>query len=171
MIKNASLHILLASLLAAGVEGQTCTGTEDPKWYPSGNAGNWGNGFCKFERQCGGNFGGGYSDNLTCCKGAFGGQTSGECLSRLAAPPTTSPTLSGGLAGFWYPDYDTAWPEAGCKNELPLPYANANDRPQYDTQLACCKAAYGGQTSGKCLSQLASPPTTSPTMAGGMAGF
>jgi len=171
MIKNASLHILLASLLAAGVEGQTCDGTETAKWYPSGNAGDWSNGFCKFERQCGGNFGGGYSANLACCKGAFGGQTSGECLSRLAAPPTTSPTLSGGLAGFWYPDYDTAWPEAGCKNELPLPYANANDRPQYDTQLACCKAAYGGQTSGKCLSQLASPPTTSPTMAGGMAGF
>ena len=93
---------------------------------------------------------------------------SGECVSRFANPPTTSPTLSGGLAGFWYPDYDTAWPDAGCLDTLPLPYANANDRPTYSTRLECCKGAYGGQSTGKCLSELANPPTTSPTMAGGV---
>ena len=169
------MKIQLTAIFLAGVYGgadaQACDGSEPEKWYPSGNAGNWAAGYCRFERQCGGNFGGGYSTNLACCKGTFGGQMSGECLSRLAAPPTTSPTMSGGLVDFWYPDYDTAWPDAGCLNTLPLPYNNPNDRPQYETQLACCKGAYGGQSSGKCLSQLASPPTTSPTLSGGMAGF
>jgi len=169
-MKIPQIAIFFASVY--GANAQTgCDGTEAEKWYPSGNAGDWANGFCKFERQCNGQFGSGYADELACCKGFFGGQMSGECVSRLAAPPTTSPTLSGGLAGFWYPDYDTAWPDAGCLNVLPLPFANANDRPTYATQLECCKAAYGGQSSGKCLSQLEAPPTTSPTLSGGMAGF
>eukprot|EP00584_Thalassiosira_punctigera_P003887 CAMPEP_0172547600 /NCGR_PEP_ID=MMETSP1067-20121228/17092_1 /TAXON_ID=265564 ORGANISM="Thalassiosira punctigera, Strain Tpunct2005C2" /NCGR_SAMPLE_ID=MMETSP1067 /ASSEMBLY_ACC=CAM_ASM_000444 /LENGTH=57 /DNA_ID=CAMNT_0013334709 /DNA_START=11 /DNA_END=180 /DNA_ORIENTATION=- len=34
--------------------------------------------------------------------------------------------------------------------------------------IACCKGAYGGQVSGKCLAALPSPPTTSPTSAGGL---
>ena len=150
-----------------------CDGTEPEKWYPSGNAGDWTNGYCKFERQCYGRYGSGYATELACCNGFFGGQMSGECVSRFANPPTTFPTLSGGLAGFWYPDYDTAWPDAGCLDTLPLalPYANANDRPTYSTRLECCKGAYGGQSSGKCLSELANPPTTSPTLSGGMAGF
>jgi len=169
-MKIPQIAIFFASVY--GANAQTgCDGTEAEKWYPSGNAGDWSNGYCKFERQCNGQFGSGYADELACCKGFFGGQMSGTCLSNLAAPPTTSPTLSGGLAAFWYPDYDSAWPDAGCLNTLPLPYANANDRPTYSTQLECCKGAYGGQSSGKCLSQIASPPTTSPTLSGGMAGF
>merc|ERR1711865_195052 len=86
-----------------------------------------------------------YDTHLTCCKGAYGGQASGKCLSQLATPPTTSPTSSVFQAVFWYPDYDTSWSVAGCSNELPLPYNNPSDRPQYDTQLACCKGSYGGQ--------------------------
>jgi hypothetical protein len=109
-----------------------------------------------------------YSTQLACCKGAYSGQVSGKCLSQLASPPTTSPTNAGGITDFWYPDYDTSWSVAGCKNSLPLPYSNKNDRPNYSTQLACCKGAYSGQVSGKCLSQLASPPTTSPTKTGGL---
>jgi len=33
--------------------------------------------------------------------------------------------------------------------------------------IACCKGAYGGQVSGKCLAALPSPPATSSTSAGG----
>lgn len=108
-----------------------------------------------------------YSSMLACCKGAYAGQVSGKCISMLPSPPTSSPTTSDFDAGFWYPDYDTQWSDAGCSNKLPLPYNNVNDRPNYKTQLACCKGAYGGQTSGVCLSQLPSPPTTSPTGTGG----
>ncbi|EJK70750.1 hypothetical protein THAOC_07863, partial [Thalassiosira oceanica] len=71
-----------------------------------------------------------------------------------------------GVGTEWYPDYSSAWSDAGCLNTLPKPF-NDGDRPVYATQLECCKAAYGGQSSGKCLSELASPPTTSPTSAGG----
>jgi len=111
-----------------------------------------------------------YSTMLACCKAAYGGQISGKCLSELPSPPTGSPTTSAFEAAFWYPDYDTAWSIAGCSNKLPLPFNNPNDRPNYGTQVACCKAAYAGQLSGACLSELPSPPTTSPTGTGG-AGF
>eukprot|EP00584_Thalassiosira_punctigera_P020068 CAMPEP_0172572722 /NCGR_PEP_ID=MMETSP1067-20121228/135819_1 /TAXON_ID=265564 ORGANISM="Thalassiosira punctigera, Strain Tpunct2005C2" /NCGR_SAMPLE_ID=MMETSP1067 /ASSEMBLY_ACC=CAM_ASM_000444 /LENGTH=578 /DNA_ID=CAMNT_0013365305 /DNA_START=63 /DNA_END=1799 /DNA_ORIENTATION=- len=109
-----------------------------------------------------------HSTMVACCKGAYGGQVSGKCLSMLPSPPTTSPTDEGGMADFWYPDYESAWSDAGCSNKLPLPYPNKNDRPNYSSQIACCKGAYGGQVSGKCLSLLASPPTTSPTGVGGL---
>jgi len=108
-----------------------------------------------------------YSTMIACCKGAYGGQMSGKCLSMLPSPPTTSPTSSDYAAAFWYPDYETVWSEAGCSNTLPLPYNNVDDRPNYKTLFACCKGAYGGQMSGKCLSELDSPPTTSPTAVGG----
>jgi len=105
-----------------------------------------------------------FDTQLTCCKGAYAGQTSGKCLSQLPSPPTTSPTTADG--GVWYPDYETQWTEAGCTNARPYPFSSGG-RPTFDTQLACCKGAYAGQTSGKCLSQLPSPPTTSPTTADG----
>eukprot|EP00571_Detonula_confervacea_P009330 CAMPEP_0172323656 /NCGR_PEP_ID=MMETSP1058-20130122/49347_1 /TAXON_ID=83371 /ORGANISM="Detonula confervacea, Strain CCMP 353" /LENGTH=148 /DNA_ID=CAMNT_0013039719 /DNA_START=246 /DNA_END=690 /DNA_ORIENTATION=+ len=41
------------------------------------------------------------------------------------------------------------------------------DQPNYPTQLECCRAAYGGQSSGTCLAELPSPPSTSPTGSGG----
>ena len=66
--------------------------------------------------------------------------------------------------------YEKPWSDAGCSNKLPLPFNNKADRPNYSTQLACCKGAYSGQTSGLCLSQLPSPPTMTPTGSGG-AGF
>ena len=37
------------------------------------------------------------------CKSAFAGQTSGYCLSKLEAPPTTSATTSDFTVDFWYP--------------------------------------------------------------------
>jgi len=107
-----------------------------------------------------------YTSMLACCKGAYGGQTSGNCLASLPSPPTTSPTGSGGL-DYWYPDYETAWAQAACKNTRPTPF-NPGDRPTYTTLLACCKSAYAGQTSGACLASLPSPPTTSPTGSGGL---
>jgi len=104
-----------------------------------------------------------YSSQIACCRGAYAGQTSGTCLSQLPSPPTMSPTEAGGL-DVYYPDYDTAFGEAGCINTRPLP----NGRPSYSSQILCCKGAYAGQTSGTCLSQLPSPPTMSPTAAGGL---
>lgn len=89
-----------------------------------------------------------YATRLACCKGAYGGQTSGVCLSQLPSPPTQSPTDD--LGGRWWPDYATAWSDAGCKNGPPVGF-NRGDRPEYDSQLACCKAAYGGQMSGEYI--------------------
>jgi len=103
-----------------------------------------------------------YSSMLSCCKGAYAGQMSGKCLNMLPSPPTSSPTKAGGL-DVYYADYATAWSDAGCINDAPMP----SGRPTYATQLACCKGAYAGQMSGKCLSMLPSPPTTSPTGTGG----
>jgi len=104
-----------------------------------------------------------YNSQIACCKGAYAGQTSGTCLSQLPSPPTMSPTQTGGL-DVYYPDYATAWFAAGCINTRPLP----SGRSTYSTQIACCKGAYAGQTSGECLNQLPSPPTMSPTQTGGL---
>ena len=57
----------------------------------------------------------------------------------LDSPPTTSPTGVGGL-DIYYPDYDTAWSVATCKNKRPLPFLPGG-RPVYDTMLECCKGA------------------------------
>merc|ERR1711966_197963 len=132
--------------------------TPDDAWHPNYAAG-WTNGYCSFTKDCDSPA---FDTELACCKGAYAGQISGFCLSQLPSPPTSSPTESGDL-DVYYPDYDTAWPEAGCINTRPLP----SGRPTYSTMLACCKAAYAGQLSGKCLGQLPSPPTTSPTGADG----
>ena len=75
----------------------------------------------------------------------------GKCLAELPSPPTTAPSNSAKEANFFYPDYETPWANAGCKNSLPLPYNNVSDRPNYPSQLACCQNAYGGQDSGKCV--------------------
>jgi len=109
-----------------------------------------------------------YSTMLACCKGAYAGQMSGYCLSQLPSPPTGAPTTSDFETDFWYPEYEKSWSDAGCSNKLPLPFNNKGDRPNYKTQLTCCKMAYGGQTSGVCLGQLPSPPTMTPTGSGGV---
>lgn len=45
----------------------------------------------------------------------------------------------------WYADYSIQdYSEGVCTNERPLP----NGRATYDSQLSCCKAAYGDQISG-----------------------
>ena len=59
-----------------------------------------------------------------------------KCLEEMESPPTTSPTAEGGM-DVWYPDYDTAWTEASCKNEYPVP----SGRPTYDSLLKCCKVS------------------------------
>ena len=63
------------------------------------------------------------------------------CLSQLESPPTTSPTTL--TVSEFYPDYGTAWPDAGCINTRPVP----SGRPTYTSRLACCKGAYGAQVS------------------------
>jgi hypothetical protein len=102
-----------------------------------------------------------YDTQLACCKAAYAGQTSGACIGELPSPPTTSPTSVGDLGKGWYADYGTSWNIAGCKNTLPRPiYVIVT----YDTELQCCKAAYGGQSTDGCVQGLPNPPTKSPTV-------
>jgi hypothetical protein len=103
-----------------------------------------------------------YDTQLACCKAAYAGQTSGACIGGLPSPPTTSPTSVGDLGKGWYADYGTSWNIAGCKNTLPRPiYVIVT----YDTELQCCKAAYGGQSTDGCVQGLPNPPTKSPSKA------
>ena len=60
--------------------------------------------------------------------------------------------MAGSIGLEWYPDYSTAWSDAGCKNDVPLTFS-PNSRPTYTTHLECCKVAFGGQSSGKCLTK------------------
>jgi surface protein len=103
-----------------------------------------------------------YSTELDCCKGAYGGQVSNYCISQLANPPTTQPTKIGG-PDVYYPDYTVTWSEGICINTTPVP----SGRPTYNSMLACCKAAYGGQMSMACIQALPTPPTGAPTILGG----
>ena len=103
-----------------------------------------------------------YETELDCCKGAYAGQPSGACITGLANPPTSKPTVAGDPGTDWYADYATSWSVAGCRNTLPRPnYAIQ----LYATELECCKAAYGGQMSEACVQGLPSPPTKSPSKA------
>ena len=87
---------------------------------------------------------------------------SGVCLRGLENPPTLSPTLTGGLTAFYYPDYETPWDRATCLNTLPLPFTHGG-RPTYSTKEACCAGAYGGQVSKACICSLDNPPHGCPT--------
>ena len=165
-----------------------CWGEHIPKpaWHPTYSAG-WMLGHCTYRIDCNSQS---YLSELVCCKSAYRGQLSGKsnfiswsnpnhsrflfsifnvilytgkCISMLPSPPTTSPTNSDMTVKFYYARYEEPWANSGCSNKLPLPYNNMNDRPNYPTQLSCCRAAYGGQSSGTCLAELPSPPSTSPT--------
>lgn len=48
----------------------------------------------------------------------------------------------------WHPDNSAGWTAGYCRFTVDC------DTPGYSTQLACCKAAYAGQISGFCLSQV-----------------
>jgi len=61
----------------------------------------------------------------------------------------------------WHPNYMAGWTLGHCT------YSVDANTPGFTSQLACCKGAYAGQTSGTCLSKLPSPPTVSPTDSGG----
>jgi hypothetical protein len=103
-----------------------------------------------------------FDAQLDCCNGAFAGQMSGACISKLVSPPTSKPTTIGEAGGGWYADYGTAWLIAGCKNSLPRPIYTI---VVYDTELECCRAAYGGQSTDACVQGLPNPPTKKPTSA------
>ena len=84
--------------------------------------------------------------------------------------------ISGGL-DVYYPDYNTPWSEAYCINIRQGITLNKDgtprNRPSYSSMLECCKSAYAGQMSGKCISMLPEDirPTTSPTNADRTADF
>ncbi|KAL7528358.1 hypothetical protein ACHAXR_002405, partial [Thalassiosira sp. AJA248-18] len=115
--------------------------TPDEQWHPTYAAG-WMNGYCRKTIDCNSP---GYPSELACCKGAYAGQTSGFCVLQLPNPPTTSPTDEGGV-DVYYPDYNTRYADAYCRNDRPMP----NGRPTFATMLACCKGAYPDQRSGEC---------------------
>ncbi|KAL7524469.1 hypothetical protein ACHAXR_000589, partial [Thalassiosira sp. AJA248-18] len=94
------------------IEGKTPA----KQWHPTYAAG-WTNGYCRETIDCNSP---GYPTELACCKGAYAGQNTGFCLSQLPNPPTPSPTDAGGL-DVYYPDYDTPYADAYCKNERPMP--------------------------------------------------
>ena len=133
------------------------------RYHPVYSVG-WDFGYCELNSDCNTP---GYDTQLECCNAVYKFQTSGTCVQGLPNPPTRSPTSvptkSPRTADFWYADYETTWEEAGCRNTLPLPYRNVNDRPNYPTQLECCNEAYASQPSGACLGGLPNPPTKSPT--------
>ena len=54
----------------------------------------------------------------------------------------------------WHPNYAMAWSTAGCTFK-----ADCNS-PGYESELACCDGAYGGQVSGACKAGFANPSTT-----------
>ena len=95
-----------------------------------------------------------------CCDVAYAGQVSDAC-NVGTRPPTGAPTAT--VAATFYPDYSLPWPQGKCIDTSPMP----TGRPTYTSQLACCKAAYGGQVSKACINDLANPPTSSPTQEGG----
>ena len=103
--------------------------------------------------------GAGFTTELACCKAHFAGQQSGKCFSMLPNPPTTAPT---GVDGpdICYSNY-ASFEIGSCINKAPAPVG----RTIYKSQLECCKAYYGTQSSGYCLTQLPADerPTTAPT--------
>jgi hypothetical protein len=76
-------------------------------------------------------------------------QTSGACLADLPDPLKVSPIPDGGV-DIWYKAPDVDWTVGYCIKQLPTP----NGAATYDSELECCKGAYAGQLSGKCLSML-----------------
>jgi hypothetical protein len=50
----------------------------------------------------------------------------------------------------YYPDYNPIWSLGKCTNDSPTP----SGRPMYDSLIECCEKAYGGQSSGACLSSI-----------------
>ena len=151
------------AVVAAAVVGErellsTWCKTDTPvAWHPN-YAEAWSTAKCIYTRDCDSPA---YNDEEACCNGAYGGQVSGACKGGLVNPSTV-PTK-------WYPDYVTSWAIAGCKNESPYPNY-ITDSIKFDTQLACCKGTFGGQTSGSCIAGLLIKPTMAPITAGGVGG-
>lgn len=91
-----------------------------------------------------------YASQLECCKMAYGGQTSQACIQGLAVPPTSSPTMAGGL-DVWYRDTSKPWTEGTCTNAYPFPNNVGDISTQAKTKEGCCKQVYVGQVSDACM--------------------
>jgi hypothetical protein len=77
--------------------------------------------------------------------------TASPSRSSTSSHTTSTPSVSPTAAGKWYAEQGT-WSIGGCKNTLPYPiYATVF----YANQLACCKGAFDGQTSGACIGRTA----------------
>ena len=78
--------------------------------------------------------------------------------------PTPSPTVAATSTFIWYADFNSEYSVGKCIKTLPQP--SHGSRTYFASQLECCAANYGAQTSGACIQVIASPsatPTNVPT--------
>ncbi|KAL7480285.1 hypothetical protein ACHAW6_005981 [Cyclotella cf. meneghiniana] len=82
----------------------------------------------------------------------YGNVLSSSEWTTPATDPGTTYNLNTGQAesGGYYPDYNPTWSLGKCINDSPTP----SGRPLYDSLIECCENAYGGQSSGACLSSM-----------------
>jgi hypothetical protein len=69
--------------------------------------------------------------------------------------PTLSPTVAATSPFIWYADFNSEYSVGKCIKTLPQP--NHGSRTYYASQLECCAANYGAQTSGACIQVIATP--------------
>ena len=97
-----------------------------------------------------------FDTQLECCQEKYTNQESGACLNALpdGERPTSSPTgVDGGIAPFFYPNWDVTWEEGHCTNALKdgeVP-SHVTESFTYETALECCEAVYSSQTNDACL--------------------
>ena len=89
--------------------------------------------------------------------------TTTQMTTTTVATTTTAVTSSqvttteSSISSRWYPDYNNDYALGKCINELPIP----SGRPNYDSGLECCQAAYGQQASGVCKTMFPEPGSSS----------
>ena len=69
-------------------------------------------------------------------------------------------TTESSISSRWYPDYNNDYALGKCSNELPIP----SGRPNYDSGLECCQAAYGQQASGVCKNMFSNAVSSSTSL-------
>lgn len=74
--------------------------------------------------------------------------------------PTPSPTVAATSPFIWYADFNSEYSVGKCIKALPQP--SHGSRTYFASQLECCAANYGAQTSGACI-QVIATPTNEPT--------
>lgn len=92
-----------------------------------------------------------------------GGGAPSAAASPVGVDDVTDRRLAAGDPA-WHPNYSAGWLDGYCT------FTIDDDTPSYESELACCRGAYAGQVSGRCLSKLPRPPTSSPVEEDGATG-